>query len=520
MNDIFNLKVPKRLRLTLLILAMFPNLMILSMFNMNSTFTASFLDLEADDIQFMFAMAYATIVCGLLIHVRFFHFFNIRSYLIVMTGLSILVLLAMTFTRNTQLLLILRLIQGPLALFEGCILLPIIMSQLKSHYAKILGYSILYCFLMISDKFATSIIKFAIENYNHNMMIYTIIMIHTTALLVYLFLFNYNRMFPKKPLYQLHLSGILLLMISLISGAFFLIYGRQYDWFDSYKIIISLSIFLIFGALFILYQNTVKRPLFHFGIFKAERVILGVLLLFLFYIFRASLGNVYQVMGTVWNWPWTNILTIQYFNVFGTICGVAIAFFLMLKEVDSRYTFTAGFLLLSSSMLWFSLLFYPDVSQSDICYPLLLEGLAQGVLFTPIVLYMLGGVHPSISSNVALLGTATRFWGTIAGYSIMQNVVLHLTTRKQSNLSVNYDLTSVPYQEQWDAMLSSQSNNYLPNEAVSLTVGNFQNELFKQSLLLTSIDIFRILFWMGIGISIACFLYQPIKGYILLKLKA
>lgn len=62
--SIFKKWVPEKLIVPFLGIAMMPYLMVLMIFNMNSTFTASFLDLEVDDLQFLFSLAYATIVCG------------------------------------------------------------------------------------------------------------------------------------------------------------------------------------------------------------------------------------------------------------------------------------------------------------------------------------------------------------------------------------------------------------------------------------------------------------------------
>lgn len=514
MPNIFSVKINQKLLVALLAMAMLPHLMILSMFNMNATFTASFLDLEADDLQFMFAVGYGTIVCGLFLHLRFFHYFNIRSYLLVMTCLNIVVLFAMTLTTNTHLLFILRFIQGPLALFEGCILLPIIMSQMKRYYAKMVAYSIMYCLMMTSDKFTTSIIKFAIENYSHNMMIYTMIMFHTAALLIYVFVFNNNRMFAKKPLYRLNLPGVLMLMICLISGSFFLIYGKKYEWFDDYRIIISLAISLTFGGMFILYNLTLRKPLFHFNVLKAERVVLGLILFFFFYIFRASLSNVYQVMATVWKWPWTNILDIQYVNVAGTILGASLALVMMIKETKYRYIFTIAFLCLSSSMLWFSFIFYPDISPTRVFAPLFLEGLGQGIMFTPLVLYTIGAVHPNVAGNAALIGTAMRFWSNVIGFSLMQNLVLHLSVQRQNNMSSDLDLTSSTYQNEWIGIFDIASKNLLPNEAISVTAESFKGELISQSLLLANIDIFTVLAWIGFALAFVCFFYRKLKALI------
>lgn len=482
------------------------------MFSMNSTFTASFLDLDVDDLQFMFSLAYAAIVCTLLVHVRFFHFFNIRTYLLVMTLLSMIILFGMTLTKNTQLMFILRLIQGPLTLLEGCILLPLIMGQLKQEHSRIIGYSILYCFMMIGDKLTTSLVKFAIENYSHNTIIYSVICFHALALTIYLLLFNQNRLFPHKPLYQFHLSGVILLLISLVAGAYFFIYGRKLYWFESNLIISSFVLMLIFGALFIWYQYVVKRPLFHFEVLSSERVLLGIFLFFAFYVIRASLSNLYQIMSIVWKWPWTNVLSIQYANVLGTIIGIVLSAILMIRKVPYRLLFTMGFALLGGSMYWFYKLCVPDISPIAIAQPLLLEGIAQGVLFTPLVLYMLGSVRPDFSSNGSLIGTSIRFWSATIGYSIMKNCIQYLTTKYLWSYSGTMIQSDQMVAGQWQAKLNQYLNNFMESDAVSLAATDFNNELYNHALLLSNMQIFYSLGIAAFLLAIICFAYQPIKN--------
>ena len=511
-HSIFKKWLPGKLVAPIFMLALFPHLMLLTIFNMNSTFTASFLDLEVDDLQFMFSMAYATIVCGLFIHVRFFEFFNIRSYLLFMTMMNIIVLFAMTLTINTQVLIILRMIQGPLMLFEGCILLPVIMSSIKSENARIIGYSVLYGFMMTGDKFATSIVKFAIENYNHNMIVYTVIIFHVLSLILYAVTLNHNRIFAKKPLFQLNLGGIFLMLISLISGSFFLIYGKKLYWFESPQIVFAFATCLIFSALFIVHQKTTKRPLFHFEILRLQRVIIGIVLFFFFYLLRSSLSNIYQVMGQIWKWPWDYILKIQYFNVAGTIVGVMIAYIMLIKKVDYKHIFIIAFTLLASSMLWFSYIFVPDAKVDAIAPILILEGLGQGILFAPLVFFMLGSVHQSISGSVAQTGTAARFWTNTIGFSIMQNVVLHLTTKHQFLMIKNLDLTSPIFQEEWSNVFNKNIVNHLHNDSVSLSVTTLKTKLYNQALLITNIEIFRTLFVISLLVVVLLIIYHPIKN--------
>ena len=509
-NSVIRNWIPERLIVPLLAISLLPHLMLLSMFSLNSTFTASFLDVEADDLQFMFSMAYGLIVCGLFLHNRLFGAINVKAYLLLMTMLNILVLMGMTVTTNPQAMLVLRFLQGPMTLFEGAIILPILMSHIKSRNAKFIGYAVLYGLMLTSDKFTTSIIKFAIENYSHNVMVYSLVALHVMALLIYLLIFNSKRMFPKIPLYQLNLSGVMLMVICLISGAYFFIYGKRYDWFDSPRIVIALGLCILCAALFVLFQMTSKRPLYHFSVLKSKRVVFGIFIFFIFYILRSGMGNIYQVMSVVWKWPWEYILKVQYINVAGSVLGVVISYLLFARQLSFRRIFVTGFLLLAVSMLWFSFLFYPDTTVGAIGIPLFLEGVGQGIIFTPLVFFMIGSVHASISSHASQTGTAIRFWSTTIGFALMQNLLLYLSTKYEFLLTKNLDQTHPVFQGAWSSLMDNWSAAHLENDAVHLSVMTLKAKLAAQALLIANMEIFRWLAIVGFGVFMLILLYRPL----------
>ena len=511
-HSVFKRWIPDQFILPLLILSLFPHMMLLCIFSMNSTFSASFLDIDTDDIQFLFSLAYATIVCGLFINVRLFQFFNIRSFVLTMTIINIVILLLMSTTRNLNLLILLRLIQGPAMLFEGCILLPLIISRIKSDHSRLIAFSFLYGLMLTGDKFATSIVKFAIENFSHQMIYFIIIGLHLLTLFIFLLITNQNRMFSKKPLYQLNLGGIFSMLICLIAGAYVLVYGKKLYWFESKNIITAFVLCVTFAGIFLWRERTAKRPLFHFEIFKSKRVWTGLTLFIFFYLVRSSLGNIYHVMGRVWNWPWYYVLKIQYFNVAGSITGIVIAFFLMRFKVKFRVIFFIGFGLLSISMLCFSYLFYPDTRQILVGGSLFIEGLGQGLLFCPLVFYMLGSVHPSITGSVSQSGTAVRFWTNTIGFSVMQNAVLYLTTKHQFLMTKNIDVTNSYFQEEWDKLFGKFNTLHLTNDTIQLTVGSLKARLYNQALLVANIEIFRTLFVVSLLVALFILIFPMLRS--------
>ena len=510
-HSIFNSWIPQKFVVPILILTAFPHLMLLSIFNMNSTFSASFLDLEVDDLQFLFCMAYGTIVCSLFFHTRIYGFFNIRSYLLVTTMLNILILLGMTMTANPQLILLLRFAQGPLMFLEGVILLPIIMSNIKSPHAKIIGFSFLYSYMLTGDKITLTLVKFAIENYSHNVMLYTIIAFHVLTLFIFIFLFNENRMFPKKPMYQMNLGGVCLMVICVVCGAFFFVYGKKYEWFESPLIVFSCIGMLVSAGLFLLHQKTSKRPLFHFEIFRSERIILGIILFFFFYILRGSMSNIYQVMNVVWKWEWEYVLKVQYFNVGGSLTGALVACIMMMKKIDLRIMIGIGFTLITGTMLWFSYLFYPDVTLLAIAPPLFLEGLGQGFVFAPLVFYMLGSVHADFSGSASHAGTTIRFWTTTIGYAIMQNAMFYLTTKNQNMMTKNMDISNPIFQNEWNALVNKNGLTHITNETINMSAAIMKSRLYNQALLISCMELFTALFIMGLCVVIGLISYQTIK---------
>lgn len=513
-NSIFKKWVPKKVILPILVLSLLPHIMLLSVFSLNSTFTASFLDIETDDVQFLFSLAYATVVCGLFLNGRFFQFFNIRSFVLTMTILNVVILALMASTKNFYLILILRFIQGPLILFEGCILLPVIISLVKSNHARIMAFSFLYGWMLTGDKFTTSLMKFAIDNYSYQMLYYGIIGFHILSLFIYALIFSHGRLFPKRPLYQLNLLGVLLMMACLISGAYGLIYGKKLYWFESNQIVLAFIICLFSASLFLWRERYAKRPIFHFEIFKSKRVLTGIILFFFFYLVRSSLGNIYQVMRQVWNWPWEYVLKIQYYNVLGSFIGVFSAYFLMKYKVKFQYIFCLGFSILAASMYLFVELFYPDTRTTLVGVALLIEGVGQGLLFCPLVFFMLGSVHPSISSSVSQGGTAIRFWTNTIGFSIMQNSVLYLTTKHQFLMTRNLDLSNTVFQKEWNNLYGKFETSHLHNDAISLSVGALKTRLYNQALLVSNIEIFWSLFLLAFSLALIILIFSLMKDKI------
>lgn len=490
---------------------MFPHVMLLSLFNSNSAFIASFLDIDSDDIQYLLILMYGTIVVTLLVYPRFMAYFSTKYYILLMSSMSIIVLYLLSVVSDYRIVIFLRVLEGIFGIMEGIVFLPLIIGELKTKHARLIAYSFLYCFMLTGSSITTSLLKNIIQDYDFQHMILMVVYFHLLVLIIALSIFNKNRFFEKKPLYQLDLTGWFLLWSCLQSGGYALIYGKRLMWFESNIIIFCFLYCLLSGGLFILKQWNARRPIFNFEIFSYKNCVIGAILFFIFYFSRAALNNVYSIMAVVWKWPWEYIANIQYINVAGTVVGfIASALFLM-KGVASRTIFCLGFMLLAIDCAWFTFTFYPDTTLQAICPPLFLQGVAQGILFTPLVMYITTGIPNYLVANGIVIGTSTRFWATTIGYAFMQNALLYFTTKHTDHISFNLTETNPIFNLQWNEVLNKNLTFLKINDATNTTALVYKTKITNQAILLSNMEIFTFLFWLTFTTSILLLLYKPIK---------
>lgn len=490
--SIYNKWVRDWMKLPLLIIALFPHLMLMTFFHSNSTFTASILDVDADDLQFILSLMYGSIVVILLINNRFFSFFPVRTFILLVVGISVGILLLISQNNHYGFVIPLRILEGIFGLLEGAIFLPIIISEIKSKHAKTLAYFILYTIMMTGGTFTTSVLKESIVNFGWTEMVYIITGFHVVVLIITLFLFNKNRFFPKMHLYQVDWVSCILLLVCLHSGAFAIIYGRKYYWFESDLIVLTICISVLFAGLFLYRQMHLKRRIFHFEIIKFKQVKIAMLLFFFYYIVKSGINNIYSVMLISWNWPWEFVVDVQYFHVIGVFIGVATSGYLLLKAYSNKLIFALGFLLFTISFFWISRVFTSDVTVMAIGSPLFLSGIAQGWLFTPLAMYLINGLPTHLVGNGAVLGTATRFWATNIGFAFTQNILYNFIQKNYNVLQSHLDLSIPNVSEKYDKLFQNFGLSNEDSLAQKLTIKSLHNEIYNQAFLLANSQIFQM----------------------------
>ncbi len=496
--SVFNSWVPNWIKIPLLVIALFPHLFLIGVFNGNASFIGSIMDTDINDLQFVLAVGYAAIVVALLVNVRLFLFLSIRNFIITVVGCSILLLLIFLCTQNFILVSTLRVLQGFLGLLEGVIFFPVIMSLIKSKHARAITYFILYALMLSSGPLTGFVVKLVTGTFGWDQIFYLMVVFHCLVLLITLYLFNGSNFFPYKNLVDIDWSSCLYLLLFLVSGAFCIIYGFRLNWFHSPTIWYSIFISLISLGLFLFRQATLQHKLFHLEVFTYKHVQLSIVLFVFFYFIRYGYNTINTTMVNVWKWPWENVIDFQFLQIFGVVLGVAASGYLYLKSFPSKIIFAVGFLILSLNAYALTTVFDSDVSTSVLIKIVLTQGFAHGWLFTPLVMYIINGVPPQLVNNATMAATGTRFWITNAGFALAQNLTYNLQEKHFDTLKANFDPTKAIVADEFETKLQGYAQTFDNGTADLLTQNDFANQIYQQAYLVANKEMFTYYFWAGL----------------------
>ncbi len=223
---------------------------------------------------------------------------------------------------------------------------------------------------------------------------------------------NSKARFSKKiPLYQVDWIGYLFYVSFILLLGYILVYGRQLGWLDSSRIwMLSLGDLVIL-SLFIIRASKLKRPLINLQIFKAKNFVLGVFLLIIFYLFKGSTGLAYGYVEVILGNDPLSTIPIWTAVIVGTTLSMFVTSRFVLMGYNLIHLIIVGFIIMAIYYAYMILFVSVQGDTVDFLLPLLLYGVATGVLFVPIVSLTTSSAPPKIAINASLVGILARFTG-------------------------------------------------------------------------------------------------------------
>ena len=511
-TKVFKSWVPNWAIIAIIFFCLLHSMVLLGVYTSNVTYAASFLDVEPEDLQFSMIVTYATFLTTILVESRLFKFFPTKKYFLTIYSLSALTFILTAYIENFSIFIILRMAEGVLMALPCVPLRQFLISRFKSKHALIIGFTLNYSALFLATPFIMNIAVWLLENYDWKYMTYGSAFFQIVCVGLVMLTFKSHRFHRKIPLYQVDWSSFIFLITSLLSGAYFFVYGEKKYWFDSQQIVIALVVSLLTGGLFILRQMLVKRPTFDMRVFRYANLRTGLFISVFFYIARSTLNICHSTMFTVWNWEPSRVANVQYLNLVGNVVGMILAGIFLAKSVSSKYMFIIGFSLFAVFHLWFAFLFVPDVSLYDIAIPYMLQGVAVGIIFVPLVLFTVSAVPTHYGPFAGVVGVAGRFWGSIIGFAIIQNAGVFLQRNHYLKLS-QFVLPESP-ETQTRVVQITQSfiaKGYADDNANKLAIKQIVSSVSKQSVLLSNMEIFTFMGYAMLIIVVLLLVNQHLK---------
>ncbi|MGV0752077.1 MFS transporter [Empedobacter brevis] len=387
--------------------------------------TMGFYGIQPTDVQYGMVVIYGSTVAFLALDLRIVKYFAPRKYLLIALAVNAICSVICFHFKDWTLFVICQFLQGITCALMSGIVLQLIFPRLQSVRARVIAFSLLYGSIQIAVPFYSIFTSVVIHFFDFNWLFYGFIIILLILTITVLLTMNGKARFTKKiPLYQVDWIGYLFYVSFILILGYILVYGRQLGWLGS-SLITTLSVInLIILSLFIIRELKLKRPLINLQIFKTKNFVIGLLLLFTFYIFKGSTGLAYGYLEVILGNDPLSTIPIWTSVILGTTLSMFVTSRFVLMGYNLIRMIIVGFGIMAIYYAYMILFVSVQGETIDFILPMFIYGVATGVLFVPIVSFTASSAPPAIAINASLVGILARFTGFTASLALNNELQL------------------------------------------------------------------------------------------------
>jgi DHA2 family multidrug resistance protein len=409
-----------------LFLILLSGLVQLGLFVLTQNYMVAYLGAQPEDIQFGVLSTYAGIITVIPVQFRFFKYFQTRSYLSASIMVAILLNYACLYCQDINLFLAIRFLQGIVTGNMIVFGLLLVFSRLPSDRMQTIAPAVFYGTLLSNTVLVGLLAGVVVESADWKVTYYYLIVFQLLTLLITLLILKPLSVHKRYPLYQIDWSVMVIFAISTLALAYTIVYGSKYYWFADVRIRYSAIATVIGTCLFLYRQNITKRPVIHLRVFKSRNFVIGICLLAVYYGIKDSVNLIYNYGGGVLKWSTLQVIELALCNIAGMVGLLVLAVRLILaKKVNIKMLLIIGFTLMGAFNLWMSFLLTPDLSFIDLLFPVFVQGAASGVLFVPIMIFVLSSAPANTGTSALVLAACTRFTATSNSFAGFYNLQLY-----------------------------------------------------------------------------------------------
>ncbi|MES2276318.1 MAG: MFS transporter [Bacteroidota bacterium] len=417
-----------------LLLMLLSGLVQLGMFVLTQNYMVGYLGAQPEDIQFGVMATYAGIIAVIPAQFRFFRYFNTRSYLLASTILAILLNVVCIHCQDINLFLVIRFLQGILTGNVLVTTLLLIFTRLPPDRVKTIAPAVFYGAILSNTVVIGLVAGVVVESADWKVTYNYLIIFQLLMLIMMLLMLKQSSGHRRYPLYQIDWGGMVLFACGMLALAYTIIYGSKYYWFADHRIRYSAFAAVVSAMLFLCRQHIVKRPVIHPAVFKSRNFIIGVCLLAIYYGSKDSVNLIYNYAGGVLKWNTLQVIILSLCNITGVVVFLIFAIRLMLvKKITIKALLISGFGLMAAANAWMSFILTPDLSFRDLLVPVFIQGAASGLLFVPLMIFVLSSAPAYTGTTGLVVAAFTRFTATLNSFAGFYNLQLYFNQYFKEN---------------------------------------------------------------------------------------
>jgi MFS transporter, DHA2 family, multidrug resistance protein len=211
--------------------------------------------------------------------------------------------------------------------------------------------------------------------------------------------------------------------------------GQQNDWFSSTETWIEVIVLIVAATYFTAHtlMTPAEKSFVDFRLFKNQNYVTGVLFIFIVgLVLYATRALIPTMLETLLDYPVATTGLVTAPSGIGTMLSMLIAGRLVGK-VDLRLILFCGFAVTAVS-LWQMAHYSLDLSQADIIWPGVIQGIGVGLVFVPLSAATFSTLNPEMRAQGTGLFSLVRNIGSSIGISLVQTMLVRYTVSAHASL--------------------------------------------------------------------------------------
>jgi DHA2 family multidrug resistance protein len=276
--------------------------------------------------------------------------------------------------------------------------------------------------------------------------------------------------------------------------------GQENDWFSSTETWIEFLIFIIASAFFAVHTafTPASRSFFDYRLLKNRNYVTGLVFIFIVgAVLYATRALTPPMLQSLMDNPVALVGLVTAPSGAGTMLAMLVVG-RMVGKVDLRALLLGGFAIVALS-LWQMTGYTLVLSQSDIVWPGVIQGIGLGLVFVPLSAATFATLEPTMLSQGTAIYSLIRNIGSSIGISLVQTLLVRNTAIAHSSLVQTINTAGAA------GALSNPAYDVARTSGLAL----LNTEVTRQATMIAYVDDFKLMLILTLAVIPLLWLIKP-----------